>query len=98
MALTVPAKLVANCRKAPERATWLARLPDTLEKLKRQWSLTLGPPFDGEDVSCAWVAPAALADGTPAVFKIGMPHMEAEHELDGLLFWNGDSTSPRHFR
>jgi streptomycin 6-kinase len=24
--------------------------------------------------------------------KIGMPHMEGEHEIDGLRFWDGDPT------
>ena len=32
------------------------------------------------------------ADGTHAVLKLGMPHMEAEHEIEGLRFWNGDPT------
>ena len=32
----------------------------------------------------------ALADGTSAVLKLAMPHMEGEHELQGLRFWNGD--------
>jgi streptomycin 6-kinase len=58
----------------------------------RRWSLTLQAPFDGDEVSCAWVAPATRADGTPAVLKLGMPHMEAEHEIDGLRFWAGDPT------
>ena len=92
MTLNVPERLAANCRKTPERAAWLDRLPDALRKLERRWSLTLGAPFDGEDVSCAWVAPVALADGTSAVLKLGMPHMEAEHELQGLRFWDGDPT------
>ena len=26
------------------------------------------------------------------MLKIGLPHMEAENEIDGLLFWNGDPT------
>jgi streptomycin 6-kinase len=38
------------------------------------------------------VAPVTLADGTSAVLKIGMPHMEGEHEVEGMLFWNGDPT------
>ena len=92
MALTIPERLAAACRQMPERAAWLARLPDTLRDLERQWSLTLGPPFDGDDVSCAWVAPVALANGTSAVLKLGMPHMEGEHEIEGLRFWNGDAT------
>ena len=31
-------------------------------------------------------------DGTSVVLKLGMPHMEARSEIDGLLFWNGDPT------
>src|SRR5262249_7739160 len=46
----------------------------------------------GDDVSASWVAPVTLANGAPAVLKVGMPHMESEHELDGLRFWNGEGT------
>jgi streptomycin 6-kinase len=92
MALRVPARLADNCRKTPERAAWLNLLPSTVGSVERRWSLTLGAPFDGDEVSCAWVAPVALADGTSAVLKLGMPHMEGEHELQGLRFWKGDPT------
>jgi streptomycin 6-kinase len=91
MALQIPRRLAANC-KTPERAAWLQRLPDTLRDLERRWSLTLDAPFDSEEVSCAWLAPAARANGTSAVLKLGMPHMEGEHELHGLRFWNGNPT------
>ncbi len=90
MAFRVPAQLAANCRKTLERAAWLDRLPDAVRELERRWSLRISPPFDGEDVSCAWVAPAR-SDGTAAVLKLGMPHLEAENEIDGLRFWNGDA-------
>ena len=43
-------------------------------------------------MTAAWVAPALRADGTAAVLKLGMPHFEAEHEIAGLRFWNGDPT------
>jgi streptomycin 6-kinase len=92
MALTIPERLAATCRKMPDRAAWLARLPEALRDLERRWSLTLGAPFDGGEVSCAWVAPVALANGTSAVLKLGMPHMEGEQEIEGLRFWNGDPT------
>jgi streptomycin 6-kinase len=92
MRLKVPERLAANCRRTPERAAWLDRLPESLGTLERRWSLTLEAPFGGEDVSCAWVAPVALPDGTPAVLKLGMPHWEAEHEIHGLRFWDGDPT------
>ncbi len=90
--MNIPARLASNCRKTPKRAAWLGRLPDALQFLERRWRLQIGTPFDGEDGSCAWVAPVAQRDGTPAVLKLGMPHMEGEHELQGLRFWNGDPT------
>lgn len=106
MALQVPPSLAFACRKTPERAAWLARLPDTLQNLERRWSLTLGSPFQTESTS-AWVAPVGLANRAPvglansapagladasAVLKLCMPHMEAEHEIQGLRFWDGDPT------
>lgn len=84
MTLPIPERLAATCRKAPERAAWLEQLPVTLRDLERRWSLTIGMPFDTDEVSCAWVAPAMHADRTPAVLKLGMPHMEGEHEIEAL--------------
>jgi len=92
MALKIPARVVANCRRTPEGAAWLERLPEILRSVERRWSLSVGAPFDNNEVSCAWVSPAALAGGAEAVLKIGMPHMEAEHEAEGLRFWDGDPT------
>lgn len=92
MALKIPARVVANYRKTPKNAAWLERLPEILGTVERKWSLTVGTPFDNEEGSCAWVAPVALADGTAAVLKLGMPHMEGEHEIQGLRFWDGDPT------
>lgn len=92
MAIHIPARLAANCRQVPERAAWLERLPSVLQSLEQRWSLTLGAPFDHQEGSCAWVCPVLLANGSSAVLKLGMPHMEGEHERDGLRFWNGDPT------
>jgi streptomycin 6-kinase len=89
---SIPGRLAAACRSVPDRAAWLARLPDTLRDLERRWSLTIGVPFDGDDTTCAWVSPVTLATRPSAVLKVGMPHMEGEHEIDGLRFWNGDPT------
>lgn len=87
MAIIIPSGLLANCRDVPERTAWLDRLPETLRGIERNWSISAGEPFDSE---AAWVAPVSLAGGASAVLKLGMPHMEGEHEIDGLLFWNGD--------
>jgi|SRR3954471_9451121 len=92
MAVTIPARLAMACASSPERGAWLARLPGTLRDLQQRWSLTIAGPFDGEDVSCSWVAPVTLASGATAVLKVSMPHMEGEHEIQGLRFWGGDPT------
>jgi streptomycin 6-kinase len=88
----VPEQLAATCNQAPERRAWLEQLPQAIHDLQERWALSLGAPFDGSEVSCAWVAPAVRRDGTRAVLKLGMPHMEAAHEIHGLRFWNGDPT------
>jgi streptomycin 6-kinase len=88
----VPTRLAASCRGLPEREEWLARLPSLVRDLADRWQLTLGPPFDSDEVSCAWVAVVTRDDGTSAVLKIGMPHLEGEQEIQGLRFWDGDPT------
>ena len=89
--IPIPERIIANCRQMSKGAAWLDGLPQAITDLKQRWSLTLSPPFE-EEASCSWVAPCFLRDGTPAVLKIGLPHMEAKNEIDGLLFWNGDPT------
>lgn len=86
----IPEPLEANCRSAPERRAWLERLPDLVREATARWSLTLGPPFAAAKGGAAWVAPARRADGTDAVLKLGMPHMEGDHEVAGLRVWDGE--------
>jgi len=88
----VPPLLAKHCERTAERRAWLRALPTAISSLQERWGISLGPPFEHEYVSCSWVAPATLADGNKAVLKVGMPHMEAEQEIDGLRFWNGDPT------
>ncbi len=92
MPATIPGKIAAICQNNAERMRWLNRLPDVLHSLQQRWSLKLGTPFDGDEVSCAWVAPVTLRDETTAILKLGMPHMEGEHEIEGLRFWSGNPT------
>jgi streptomycin 6-kinase len=90
--MIIPEQLIANCRKAPERREWLHSLPAMLEELTTRWSLRIYAPFDHANVTCSWVAAVLRADGTPAVLKVGMPHMEGADEIRGLRFWNGNPT------
>ncbi len=92
MTRTMPESLISTCASTPERKKWLEMLPKTLDALARRWAVELGKPFDGEEVSCSWVSLARRADSSTAILKIGMPHMEADDEADGLRFWNGDPT------
>lgn len=65
---------------------------DSVAACCERWSLTPGEPFESDGATSSWVAPVVLADGSPAVLKLGMPHMEGEHEIQGLRFWDGDPT------
>jgi streptomycin 6-kinase len=92
MPVRIPSKLVTVCQNNEERLRWLRQLPEVLQSLQQRWSLQLGPPFEGEEGSCAWVAPVTREDRTPAVLKLGLPHLEGEHEIAGLRFWAGTPT------
>ena len=89
--IPIPELIATNCRQTVDGTAWLDQLPNAITDLKQRWSLTLSPPFE-EEASCSWVAPCFRQDGTPAVLKLGLPHMEAENEIDGLLFWDGYPT------
>lgn len=103
--MLIPAQLAAKCRRAPDRMAWLEALPALIDELSARWSLRVGEPFTHARVTCSWVAPVTLrvppvlAVGTgegshaqTAILKLAMPHMEGEHEIPGLRYWNGDPT------
>jgi streptomycin 6-kinase len=92
MPLNVPHRLLVNCRASAKHQDWLERLPERIDELTIRWEITIGPPFDNDETSSAWVAPATRVDGTPVVLKVALPHMEGEHEIAGLRFWGGDPT------
>jgi streptomycin 6-kinase len=91
--MRISADLASHCRKTPERSAWLERLPSVAAKLQQEWALTIEDEvLAGEPGECAYVAGVLFRNGARAVLKIGMPHMEAEHEAEGLRFWNGEPT------
>ena len=61
----------------------------SVEELAEEWELTLGEPYAVGGAS-EHVVRVELADGTPAVLKIGIPHRESEQEADALERWDGD--------
>ena len=60
-----------------------------MAELTERWSLQLGAPYEPGGV-CSWVAPARNPSGAALALKVGIRHSEAEHEIDGLRFWDGD--------
>jgi len=90
--IRVPERVRSACRGVPEREHWLAALPSAVAGARAQWDLQLGPPFDGPEVSAAWVAPGTRADGQAVVLKLGMPHLEGADEARGLALWGGYPT------
>jgi streptomycin 6-kinase len=89
--MIIPPQLSASCKKTPERAEWLRNLPSLLQRLEDRWSLRIGQPFEHSG-TCSWVAPVYRFDGSSAVLKLGMPHMEGRDEIEGLRFWAGNPT------
>ncbi len=61
---------------------WLAGLPDLVDRLERDWQLTVGPAY--EDATEAFVAPAELADGTPAVVKLLIQRQHGRHAAEEM--------------
>jgi streptomycin 6-kinase len=84
----IPSDLAKICAGHPERARWLAELPDTVAECRRRWSLELGKPYAFG--ICSRVFPATRRDGTRAVLKMSMPHMEAADEGKALRYWAGN--------
>lgn len=92
MSAVVP--IVGEVVRAKARAAgasrWLHELPELVDTLTRDWSITIGRPFG--DATEAYVAEATCADGTPAVLKVIVPRdgEAAAHEITVLRLTDGD--------
>jgi streptomycin 6-kinase len=85
--MQLPPEVRAFAERGPEWATFVRRLPTLLSELLAEWQLEVnGSPLHG---SCSVVLPV-VAEGTPAVLKVGFPDDESEHEALGLQRWGGD--------
>jgi streptomycin 6-kinase len=69
---------------------WLNDLPELIADVERDWSISVGRPYG--DPTEAFVAEAALDDGTPAVLKLVIPRDgdHAAHEAAVLRLTGGD--------
>jgi len=84
----IPA-VVRNKAQAAGAARWLDTLADLITELERDWSIRVGDPWP--DATEAYVARAALADGTPAALKLMIPRPgeHAQHEITVLRLAGG---------
>lgn len=89
--ITIPPELAHAVEEddLPERFMWLAALPRMIAEVAEEWRLELGEPYRPGG-QCAWVAPARGERGEDLVLKAHWRHPEAEHEADGLRFWDGN--------
>jgi streptomycin 6-kinase len=92
VALAVSDRVLALAQSSDEARAWLAALPARVNELGRRWRLSFEAAAAGASATCSFIAFVRTSDGTPAALKVGMPHMEAEQELDGLRFWDGEPT------
>ncbi|GAA2510663.1 aminoglycoside phosphotransferase family protein [Winogradskya humida] len=70
-------------------ASWLSSLPSLVTSLSAEWDFSVGPAY--EDATEAFVAPATLGDGTPAVLKLLVPRRgtAAQDEITVLRLAGG---------
>lgn len=87
--LEVP-EVVRQKALAVGAAAWIEELPTLIADVERAWSIVVGRSFP--DSSEAFVAPATLGDGRPAVLKLIVPRDldAAENEITVLRLAGGD--------
>ncbi|HEY6746440.1 MAG TPA: aminoglycoside phosphotransferase family protein [Mycobacteriales bacterium] len=79
--IEVPATVRSTARSVGAD-DWLTALPALIDRLERDWDITVGPPY--EDATEAYVAAATLAGGDPAVLKLTVPRAHGRHATDEL--------------
>ena len=69
---------------------WLEDLDQLVADLEREWSITVGRPYEGGTE--AYVAQASFGDGTPCVLKVLVPRDSdvAGHEITVLRLADGE--------
>ena len=92
MSIHIPEDVVRNGRRTRKGSVWLSDLPGTVDAVLEQWSLRLEQAKNHPAGTASVVLLVRRSDNSPAVLKLGMPHMEAEHEVRGLRHWDGDPT------
>jgi len=89
--MVIPEVLNKLGKKSLENQKWVDSLPKFLEKLIEEWNLELGSVYT-DNVSCSYVVNCIVQRKYHAVLKIGLPHLEAINEIEGLDLLNGNPT------
>jgi len=79
--IQVPATVQAFAR-GTGADDWLAGLPDLVNRLERDWRITVGAAYP--DATEAFVASATLADGTPVVLKVLIQRSHGRHAAEEI--------------
>jgi len=79
--VTVP-DVVRSTARAHGADAWLAGLAELVDRLERDWEITVGPAYP--DATEAYVAEATLADGTPAVLKLLIQRGHGGHAAEEI--------------
>lgn len=90
-AITIPPFLKKLAQEHVEHRPWVEALAFQIQQLIAEWKLNLGKPFV-EHASCSFVAPCTMVGGKSAILKLGLPHTEALHEIEGLRLLKGEPT------
>lgn len=75
------------------RADWDAAATDLVRTMLERWHLTAGEAYVGGEAGAA--LRVTTADGSPAVLKVGFPHVEAVDEAVVLDVWSASGLSPK---
>lgn len=89
--MKLPDYLLRIGNESESNSVWIKSLTFTIRKIEKEWKLKLGTPYL-ENVSCSFVATCLVDNKYKAILKIGLPHEESIHEIDGLLLLNGNPT------
>ena len=90
----IPSALATTCALTQNGREWAERLPDVVDEMCSRWKLSIDLVVEGDsgDASNSWVALVSRGNGTGAVLKIGLPHMEAKDEIEALRILKGKPT------
>lgn len=78
------------------RAEWDAAATDLVRTMLDRWHLSAGEAFVGGEAGAA--LRVTTDDGSPAVLKVGFPHVEGVDEAVALDAWSASGLSPRVLR